>query len=85
MFVSVFWVVDVVIVEVFGKLLFYLCEGGSVFIIVDIKCVFGFDFVLMGFFLLEDNLYVFNESFYLGVMEKGMCVFERILESFVKG
>ena len=35
---------------------------------------------MMGLFLPEDNLHAPNESFHLGVMEKGMKASELILE-----
>jgi acetylornithine deacetylase/succinyl-diaminopimelate desuccinylase-like protein len=72
---------DKAIAEVFGKPPLYLREGGSVPIIADIKRVLGLDSVLMGLFLPEDNLHAPNESFHLGVMEKGMKASEKILES----
>ncbi len=72
---------DAAIGEVFGKPPLYLREGGSVPIIADIKRVLGLDSVLMGLFLPEDNLHAPNESFHLGVMEKGMRASEKILEA----
>jgi acetylornithine deacetylase/succinyl-diaminopimelate desuccinylase-like protein len=75
---------DAAIGEVFGKPPLYLREGGSVPIIADIKRVLGLDSVLMGLFLPEDNLHAPNESFHLGVMEKGMRASEKILESLAK-
>ncbi len=71
---------DTAIAEVFGKAPLYLREGGSVPIIADIKRVLGLDSVMMGLFLPEDNLHAPNESFHLGVMEKGMKASELILE-----
>jgi acetylornithine deacetylase/succinyl-diaminopimelate desuccinylase-like protein len=72
---------DAAIGDVFGKPPLYLREGGSVPIIADIKRVLGLDSVLMGLFLPEDNLHAPNESFHLGVMEKGMRASEKILET----
>jgi acetylornithine deacetylase/succinyl-diaminopimelate desuccinylase-like protein len=72
---------DAAIAEIFGKPPLYLREGGSVPIIADIKRVLGLDSVLMGLFLPEDNLHAPNESFHLGVMEKGMRASEKILET----
>lgn len=68
------------IAQVFGRPPLYLREGGSIPIIADIKRVLGLDSVMMGLFLPEDNLHAPNESFHLGVMEKGMRASEQILE-----
>ncbi len=78
---AAFRAADKVIADVFGKPPLYLREGGSVPIIADIKRVTGLDSVMMGLFLPEDNLHAPNESFNLGVMEKGMRASERIIES----
>jgi acetylornithine deacetylase/succinyl-diaminopimelate desuccinylase-like protein len=78
---SAFRAADAAIADVFGKPPLYLREGGSVPIIADIKRVLGLDSVLMGLFLPEDNLHAPNESFHLGVMEKGMRASEKILEA----
>lgn len=73
------------VTEVFGKPPLFLREGGSVPIIADIKRVLGMDSVLLGLFLPEDNLHAPNESFHLGVMEKGIRVSEKILRSVAAG
>ncbi len=78
---NAFRAADSAIAEVFGKAPLYLREGGSIPIIEDIKRVLGLDSVLMGLFLPEDNLHAPNESFHLGVMEKGMRASEKILEA----
>ncbi|MCF3650196.1 M20/M25/M40 family metallo-hydrolase [Synoicihabitans lomoniglobus] len=70
---------DTAIADVFGKPPLYLREGGSVPIIADIKRVLGLDSVMFGLFLPEDNLHAPNESFHLGVMERGMKVSEQVL------
>lgn len=75
---------DSAITEIFGQAPLYLREGGSIPIIADIKRVTGLDSVLMGLFLPEDNLHAPNESFHLGVMERGMRVSERVLEAIAK-
>jgi acetylornithine deacetylase/succinyl-diaminopimelate desuccinylase-like protein len=75
---------DVAIANVFGKPPLYLREGGSVPIIADIKRVLGLDSVLMGLFLPEDNLHAPNESFNLGVMERGMRASETILSALAE-
>ncbi len=76
---------DKAITEVFGKPPLYLREGGSVPIIADIKRVLKLDSVLFGLFLPEDNLHAPNESFHLGVMEKGIRASEKILASVAAG
>ena len=76
---------DQAVTEVFGKPPLYLREGGSVPIIADIKRVLGLDSVLMGLFLPEDNLHAPNESFHLGVMERGIRTSEKILELVAQG
>lgn len=75
---------DQAIAEVFGKPPLYLREGGSVPIIGSIKEILGLDSVMMGLFLPEDNLHAPNESFHLGVMQKGIQASERILASLAK-
>jgi acetylornithine deacetylase/succinyl-diaminopimelate desuccinylase-like protein len=76
---------DAAIAEVFGRRPLYLREGGSVPIINDIKRVLGLDSVMFGLFLPEDNLHAPNESFHLGVMERGMRASEAILERVADG
>ncbi len=75
---------DQAIAEVFGKPPLYLREGGSVPIIGSIKEILGLDSVMMGLFLPEDNLHAPNESFHLGVMQKGILASERILAALAK-
>jgi acetylornithine deacetylase/succinyl-diaminopimelate desuccinylase-like protein len=82
---AAFRAADRVIAEVFGRPPLYLREGGSVPIIADIKRTLGLDSVMIGLFLPEDNLHAPNESFHLGVMEKGMRASERILEAVARG
>jgi acetylornithine deacetylase/succinyl-diaminopimelate desuccinylase-like protein len=76
---------DAAVTEIFGNPPLYLREGGSVPIIADIKRVLGLDSVLFGLFLPEDNLHAPNESFHLGVMEKGIRTSEMILERVARG
>jgi acetylornithine deacetylase/succinyl-diaminopimelate desuccinylase-like protein len=76
---------DAAVAEVFGRPPLYLREGGSVPIIADIRRVLGLDSVMLGLFLPEDNLHAPNESFHLGVMEKGMRASEKILEAVARG
>ncbi len=76
---------DAAVTEVFGKPPLYLREGGSVPIIGDIKRVLGLDSLMLGLFLPEDNLHAPNESFHLGVMEKGIRASEKILRALAHG
>ncbi|MDD3181132.1 MAG: M20/M25/M40 family metallo-hydrolase [Opitutaceae bacterium] len=70
---------DRAVAEVFAKPPLYLREGGSVGLIADLKRVLGLDAVMMGLFLPEDNIHAPNESFHLGLMEKGIKVAEKVL------
>jgi hypothetical protein len=81
---NAFRATDAAVREVFGRAPLYLREGGSVPIIADIKRVLGLDSVLLGLFLPEDNLHAPNESFHLGVMEKGIRAAERIYEGIAR-
>lgn len=80
-----FGAAEAAIAEQFGRRPLYLREGGSVPIIADIKRVVGLDSVMMGLFLPEDNLHAPDESFHLGVMEKGMRASEQMLERLADG
>jgi len=80
-----FRAVDKAVTEVWGKAPLYLREGGSVGLIADLNQVLGLDAVMMGLFLPEDNLHAPNESFHLGVMEKGIEASERMLAELAKG
>jgi acetylornithine deacetylase/succinyl-diaminopimelate desuccinylase-like protein len=40
---------------------------------------------MLGLFLPEDNLHAPNESFHLGVMEKGIRASEKILRALAHG
>ncbi|WP_334319661.1 M20/M25/M40 family metallo-hydrolase [Termitidicoccus mucosus] len=82
---NAFRATDKAVAGVFGVPPLYLREGGSIPIIADIKRVLGLDSVLLGLFLPEDNLHAPNESFHLGVMEKGIRACERVLESVARG
>lgn len=76
---------DRAIEDIFGQSPIYLREGGSVPIIADIKRELGLDSVMIGLFLPEDNLHAPDESFHLGVMEKGIRVSQRLLEELADG
>jgi len=80
-----FRAVDKAATEVFGKAPIYLREGGSVGLLADLKEVLGLDAVMMGLFLPEDNLHAPNESFHLGVMQRGIETSERVLAELAKG
>ncbi len=80
-----FRAVDKAAAEVFGKPPIYLREGGSVGLIADLKEVLGIDAVMLGLFLPEDNLHAPNESFHLGVMQRGIDTSERVLAELAKG
>ena len=81
---NAFRATDAAVKEVFGKAPLHLREGGSVPIIADIKRVLGLDSVMLGLFLPEDNLHAPNESFHLGVMEKGIRAAEKIYEGIAQ-
>ena len=72
---------DSAIAQTFGNPPLYLREGGSVPIIGDLKTKCGLDSLMIGLFLPEDNLHAPNESFHLGVMEKGIQVSREVLRS----
>lgn len=76
---------EAAIATAFGRPPLYLREGGSVPIIADIKHVLGLDSVMFGLFLPEDNLHAPNESFHLGVMERGIRASELTLEAIAEG
>ena len=81
---NAFRATDAAVKEIFGRAPLYLREGGSVPIIADIKRVLGLDSVMLGLFLPEDNLHAPNESFHLGVMEKGIRAAEKIYEGIAR-
>lgn len=71
---------DVAIEKAFGKKPLYLREGASIPIIGQIKTVTGLDSVIIGLTTKDDNFHAPNESFHLGMMEKGIKVYESILK-----
>ena len=71
---------EAAITRSFGKPPLYLREGGSVPIIAKLQSVLGLDSLMIGLFLPEDNLHAPNESFHLGVMERGIEVSKTVLE-----
>ena len=80
-----FRALDKAVTEVWGKAPLYLREGGSVGLIADLNEVLGLDAVMLGLFLPEDNLHAPNESFHLGVMQKGIEASERMLAELARG
>jgi acetylornithine deacetylase/succinyl-diaminopimelate desuccinylase-like protein len=80
-----FRAVDRATAAVFGRPPLYLREGGSVGLIADLKQVLGLDAVMLGLCLPEDNLHAPNESFHLGVMQKGIDASERVLAELAGG
>lgn len=73
-----FKVADQAIAEAFGRAPLYLREGGSIPIIGQMKAVTGLDSLMIGLFMPEDNLHAPDESFHLGMLEKGVAAYERI-------
>lgn len=69
----------------FGRRPLYLREGGSVPIIADIKRIWGLDSLMIGLFLPEDNLHAPDESFHLGVMQRGIEASKQLLAAVAKG
>ena len=59
--------------ETFGKEPLYLREGGSIPIIADLKSMIGLDSLMIGLSTPDDSLHAPNESFHLGVFEKGIA------------
>jgi len=70
------------ITEIFGTPPIYLREGGSIPIIGKIKKTTGLDSILIGLALSTDNMHAPNESFSLQMMEKGIKLYQKILEDF---
>lgn len=66
---------------IFGNPPLYLRSGGSIPIMGDIKKATGLDPVMIGFCLGEDGMHAPNESFNLEMMERGISLYENILEN----
>lgn len=75
---------DEAVAKVFGKAPLYMREGGSIPIIGEIQRILGMDSLMLGMFTPEDNLHAPNESFDLKMLERGIEVSERILESLIR-
>ena len=71
--------------SLFGRTPLFLREGGSIPIIADIKEVLDMDTLLIGLYLPDDNAHAPNESFHLGMMEKGKKLLQGILRSLPEG
>ncbi|PWU04569.1 MAG: peptidase M20, partial [Verrucomicrobia bacterium] len=71
------------VTEIFGSPPLYLREGGSIPIIGKFKKVTGLDSILIGLALSTDNMHAPNESFSLKMMENGIKLYQKILESLV--
>lgn len=75
-----FDIADESIATIFGNSPLYLRSGGSIPIIGDIKVATGLDPVMIGLCLGEDGMHAPNESFNLEMMERGISLYENILE-----
>lgn len=68
----------------FGKRPIYLREGGSIPVIADFKKRAMLDALMVGLFTPMDNLHAPDESFDLGLMERAIHAFERILREIAE-
>lgn len=75
-----FKAVEESIINTFGTPPIYLREGGSIPIIGKIKKATGLDPLLIGIALVSDNMHAPNESFHLDMLEKGINLYECIIE-----
>ena len=64
--------------ETFGSRPLYIRGGGSIPIIGLIRDKTGLDALMLGLATPEDRIHSPNESFHLGVMEKGIAAFEKV-------
>ena len=64
--------------EAFGSRPLYIRGGGSIPIIGLIRDKTGLDALMLGLATPEDRIHSPNESFHLGVMEKGIAAFEKV-------
>lgn len=79
-----FGLVDEAMREVWGCPPVYLREGGSVPIIGMLKEATGCDSLMMGLFTAEDRLHSPNESFHLGIMQRGIDTYKRLFTGLAK-
>lgn len=68
------------VTEIFGTQPIYLREGGSIPIIGKIKNVTGLNSILIGLALSTDNMHAPNECFHVEMLEKGIKLYQKILE-----
>lgn len=64
--------------DAFGKEPLYLREGGSIPLIRQLRDATGLDCLMIGLFLTEDNLHSPDESFHLGILDRGLNMAETI-------
>ena len=76
---------EAAVTKVFGSKPLFLREGGSVPVIADIKKITGMDSLMIGLFTPEDNLHAPDESFHLGILQRGIDVSARILARIAEG
>jgi acetylornithine deacetylase/succinyl-diaminopimelate desuccinylase-like protein len=80
-----FEAMDSAIMEVFGQPPLYLREGGSIPIIGVMHQTLGMDCIMLGMGTAENNLHSPNESFNMDILEKGIAVSMRVLETVAMG
>ncbi|MGB0370813.1 MAG: M20/M25/M40 family metallo-hydrolase [Opitutales bacterium] len=68
----------------FGARPLYIRGGGSIPIIGMIRDKTGLDALMIGLATPEDRIHSPNESFHLGVMEKGIKAFEQMFQDLAK-
>ncbi len=72
------------ITHAFGNEPLYLREGGSIPLIRQLRDSTGLDCLMIGLFLTEDNLHSPNESFHLGILERGLNMSESIFRQMAE-
>lgn len=70
--------------DAFGREPLYLREGGSIPLIRQLNDATGLDCLMIGLFLTEDNLHSPDESFHLGIMERGLRMSESIFRKLAE-
>lgn len=71
--------------KAFGSRPLYIRGGGSIPIIGQIRDIAGLDAVMVGLATPEDRIHSPNESFHLGVMNKGIAALEEIFDGLAQG
>jgi len=79
-----FYTMSSVVKEITGNEPLFIREGGSIPIIADIKTVLGLDTILLGLFLPEDRLHAPDESFHLGMFERGVKIYREMLRKLAE-